>query len=282
MSSILDALKKIEKESPQLYNNWPGINIVNTKKAGLKRVEAFRRLYQVISVLAIVVLFISGILVFPDLLKNNKTKNKNDIISPETDRNVSKVTISEHQPNSKMSPKVDINVSGNSTGLNEKSVLRKNISSGKFTSSKSAEVMSSNNLPSVASIKEPPEVEFVKNKTSLVIENSEIKDTTFSEFANKSGSSENEEEKTYRPVETGTGDENTSNQSRPEHIIDESILKLQAISWSETPDDRIAVINSRIVKEGDSVDGCYIIRIDEDYISVLYDNEKWQLRFSLK
>ena len=51
-------------------------------------------------------------------------------------------------------------------------------------------------------------------------------------------------------------------------------LKIQAIAWSPVPDERMAVINSRIVREGGSVEGFSVVAIRSDDVIV---REKGQL-----
>ena len=51
-------------------------------------------------------------------------------------------------------------------------------------------------------------------------------------------------------------------------------LKIQAIAWSPVPDERMAVINSRIVREGGSVEGFSVVAIRSDDVVV---REKGQL-----
>ena len=46
----------------------------------------------------------------------------------------------------------------------------------------------------------------------------------------------------------------------------DSGLKLMAIAWSAIPADRIAVINGRIVREGEAIDGVFISRINENEV----------------
>lgn len=57
-------------------------------------------------------------------------------------------------------------------------------------------------------------------------------------------------------------------------------LKVQAIVWSSASEDRMAVINSRILHEGDSVDGFTVVSIKPDDVIV---REKgaglWRIRF---
>lgn len=59
-------------------------------------------------------------------------------------------------------------------------------------------------------------------------------------------------------------------------------LELQAIAWSPEPAKRIAVINGRIVREGEAVGAYTLMRIRPDDI-VLHDGSKsWQVIFGLR
>lgn len=62
-------------------------------------------------------------------------------------------------------------------------------------------------------------------------------------------------------------------------LIDSSILKLQAISWSPIPKDRMTVINNRILREENAIEGYAIILIDQDSVIVEKDAEKGKLVF---
>ena len=64
--------------------------------------------------------------------------------------------------------------------------------------------------------------------------------------------------------------------------LDESKLKLQAIAWSKDAAQRIAVINGRIVREGESVDGFVVNQIRQEDVVVNDGSASWQLEFGLK
>ena len=59
-------------------------------------------------------------------------------------------------------------------------------------------------------------------------------------------------------------------------------LKIQAIVWSSNPEDRMAVVNDKIVRAGGSVDGVVVTHIGEDYILVKEGKEEWEVKFQLK
>jgi cytoskeletal protein RodZ len=59
-------------------------------------------------------------------------------------------------------------------------------------------------------------------------------------------------------------------------------LTLQAISWSEESQRRIAVINGNILREGGAVEDFTITRIDQNQVVVRKGSEEWKLLFKLK
>ncbi len=71
-------------------------------------------------------------------------------------------------------------------------------------------------------------------------------------------------------------------QPLPSQLVDNSWLKLQAVSWSEIPKSRIAVINNQVVREGDAVDEGRVKRIGNDYVIIRSRSEDWLLNFSLQ
>jgi hypothetical protein len=64
--------------------------------------------------------------------------------------------------------------------------------------------------------------------------------------------------------------------------IDDSNLKLQALAWFDDASKRMAVINDRIVREGESVDGYQIIQIRQEDVVVRDGSKSWLLKFDLK
>jgi hypothetical protein len=64
--------------------------------------------------------------------------------------------------------------------------------------------------------------------------------------------------------------------------IDDSKLKLQALAWSDDAARRMAVINGRIVHEGESVDGYQLIKIREEDVVVKGGGKSWLLVFGLQ
>lgn len=69
--------------------------------------------------------------------------------------------------------------------------------------------------------------------------------------------------------------------SLPVKQANETHLEIQAIAWSNDPDSRIAVINSRIIREGGSVEGVFVKNIGKDEITFRKGGEEWRQLFRL-
>jgi hypothetical protein len=65
-------------------------------------------------------------------------------------------------------------------------------------------------------------------------------------------------------------------------IMDDSKVELQAIAWSIDPKERIAVISGRVVREGATIEGFTITRIGKDEVFVMEGNEIRKLVFTIK
>ena len=64
--------------------------------------------------------------------------------------------------------------------------------------------------------------------------------------------------------------------------MDDTKLKLQALAWFSDASKRMAVINSRIVREGGSVDGYQVTQIRRQDVVVNDGRKSWRLVFGLK
>jgi len=56
-------------------------------------------------------------------------------------------------------------------------------------------------------------------------------------------------------------------------------FKVQAISWSEIPEQRLAVINSQVLREGDAIEEYQIQRINPDDIILQRGGKAFRLDF---
>ena len=56
-------------------------------------------------------------------------------------------------------------------------------------------------------------------------------------------------------------------------------LQLQAIAWSSDSKESIAVVNGRILREGGSIEGTLIVRINKNDVSFQKGGEQWRQKF---
>lgn len=73
-----------------------------------------------------------------------------------------------------------------------------------------------------------------------------------------------------------------TNQAKTYAKLNDSKIKLQALAWSSDAAKRMAVINGRIVREGESMDGYQINQIRQEDVVVSDDRQSWSLEFGLK
>jgi hypothetical protein len=73
-----------------------------------------------------------------------------------------------------------------------------------------------------------------------------------------------------------------SSQAEAYAKLNDSKIKLQALAWSSDAARRMAVINGRIVREGESIDGYQINQIRQEDVVVSDGRESWSLEFGLK
>jgi hypothetical protein len=77
---------------------------------------------------------------------------------------------------------------------------------------------------------------------------------------------------------TGSGGETQQVESLPAEVG----FALQAISWSEQPDRRIAVISGRILKENEKVEDYTVIEISRNDVIFQRQGQRWRLGFRKK
>lgn len=62
-------------------------------------------------------------------------------------------------------------------------------------------------------------------------------------------------------------------------LLADGRLKVQAIAWSPVAQDRMAVMNNHIVHEGETVDGFSIVAIGQDDVVVKEKGQLWRVKF---
>lgn len=86
-------------------------------------------------------------------------------------------------------------------------------------------------------------------------------------------------------VASSTASKKASRSTKPQDTLSrfrESSLKLQAIAWSDDIERRLAVINGRILRQGESVEGFLIKQIRQDDVVVSNGKQSWKLEFGLQ
>jgi hypothetical protein len=56
-------------------------------------------------------------------------------------------------------------------------------------------------------------------------------------------------------------------------------LRLQAVSWSDVPSARVTIINGRILREGQSVDGYAVVQIRPKDVIIKKSGKQWKLSY---
>ena len=65
-------------------------------------------------------------------------------------------------------------------------------------------------------------------------------------------------------------------------LPNESGIRLQAISWSKAPERRIVVINGRILRQGEGIDGYTVSEINPDDVVFDRSGRRWRLAFKTR
>lgn len=65
-------------------------------------------------------------------------------------------------------------------------------------------------------------------------------------------------------------------------VLNDNSLIINAIAWSNDPTKRLAVINSAIVRQGQTIGGFLVVEIEEDQVTVQQSDKKWRVMFRLR
>lgn len=84
-----------------------------------------------------------------------------------------------------------------------------------------------------------------------------------------------------RQNQVSNGSAQTDTAPEPE-IMEDGPLTLQAISWAEAPENRIAVINGKICRQNERIDGYRIQTINPDDVRVSDGEKTWRLSFGIR
>jgi len=62
-------------------------------------------------------------------------------------------------------------------------------------------------------------------------------------------------------------------------MLKDSAMKVQAISWDKSPSSRLAVVNSHVVRQGDQIEQYTVIQINQGDIILGKDAKRWKISF---
>ena len=283
MSSILKALKKIEEESPapQTFPTLPkpidpkqALNAKTRKRWRLRKLIAFGLILLVIAVAA-VVLFSRRQLIIAKILPDGYSGRNTEMDASKSDNSkVYRAKISTPAAKSPQRPPLktrrlpqktpSMKTEGNETKFQA------------ATRSDAPSPTSGQPIPKSSGVEQPPKAELkapVKKplKKTLPPADAASPPPTISP-------------ERLLPAAPAAGTNKTAAVKPRETYdrIDDSKLKLQALAWSDEVTKRMAVINGRIVREGESVDGYRVIEIREEVVVVNEDGKSWLLEFGLR
>ena len=256
MSSILQALKKIESESPEKSEIRFRQQEIDAQKIIHKSITDKLRLKKQFFIIFVAIILAAG----GGLVLGRKPWEKVPLPATKTKTERTK-------PLSHVGKKtIDRNLS-----RKKKPVKR---SDEKITAVKQA------------ANKKSPSVIKPREKEPVSIKKTEIKvSKSLSRNKKKIAGQDLIQEDNHTKRKAEKSWQNSKNRrilSIPVKQTGESKLQLQAIAWSSDPKSRIAVINGRVLREGGSVERVLVIHIGKNEVIFKKGGEEWKQLFRLK
>ncbi len=272
MSTILKALKRVDQTTPPPddLQSWPPK--VDTKEAVRGRLyRIWMRRKVVVALILVVVAVAAGWLVYSQkevLLSQFGSHSgpekppvfhaKIEPPPPESKRPVSQQAVSPNRrkPRSRLKPGSDPVDTARLPSTSPRSAAKRKEPTDRLkTSAAQAQT---------AETRQPP------------------KSSTTRRPETKARGSDRHKARTPPPAPTKRSRAPAAQAKRSYQRLDDAKLKLQAIAWSSDAAQRMAVINNRIVREGESVEGFSINQIRQEDVIVNDGNQTWQLEFGLR
>jgi len=282
LSSILKALKKIEEDSPPPHSH-PSLAKSLASKQAVRSNTGGRRpkvLYLFIVLLGLavmtVILFSQRGLIIAKLMSIASSEAPTAGEASNTSRsNVyrAKVPTASSEPAQKpttVTPRPEAQIKKNGSGSGDKKYQASPNPGKRRVKSAASPSPGSPGPPApdaalTAQVKKPPQKEGVPPPDSAPAPRDTIRKDT-------------------RPTTPAAGAQQPAKPRSRETYdrITDSKLKLQALAWSDDAVRRMAVINGRIVHEGESVDGYQVVEIRADDVIVNEGGKSWRLEFGLR
>ncbi|MGD2097428.1 MAG: hypothetical protein PVG35_07600 [Desulfobacterales bacterium] len=272
MSTILKALKRVDQSTPPPDDLQPGPSMIDTKKA--VRGRLFRIWLQrkaIVALIVAVVVIAAGWLLYS-----------------QKDRLISKIG---SHPQSEKPPVFQAKIEPpprrpEQTEPQHTAPLNRQKPSGSATSGRDRVRAE---RPSATSSRSPSEQQSRADQMTTLKPQVRSPESQSSAKSSISGSPEatagDRGQRETRPPAIAPAKKSKSRAVPPARAyprLDNGKLKLQAIAWSNVATERIAVINDRIVREGESVEGYSINQIRQEVVVVNDGAQSWQLEFGLR
>lgn len=283
MSSILRALKRIEKEAPPADESHPWPRPIDSKKAVKARVKRRWMVNKLVSGLIVfLVVLVAGWIAFSQ--RHRIIDALLSVHSSEDNRQISTAPVKKkpaHQQ--KIKPRA-----ANAIKPVQRNAPASGIQTGKtIAKSRPPSPDTLKSRPNIAVQKNVTRPRTIKNPTPAdrkiplknTIKRSQAVQPSVSQRAPAGAPTEQRSSSAQKPAKVSGGQDAGFDALR---VINDSILKLQAIAWAEETARRMAVINDHIVREGGTVDGYSITKIRRDDVIVNDGSTSWRLEFSLK
>ena len=255
MSSILKALKKLEREFPE-QNRLR----FRPQKRGITQAIYQRVKIHRVSIVGFFIIFSLMVLAVGGwLISKGQYRDKEpEFIAKKEIRPEDSTVISEKKPSITHSPKI--------------------VAAPRMDNEKSEPIPQVGKTPSLPANK-------VREKTLPLDKKTKIEPTKSLNISEKISALPDLSQKETTDRITNQKNEQIKKAKKvvsiPVKQVEESRLELQAIAWSNDPKSRIAVINNKIVREGESVSGVFVTHIGKDDVFFKKGKEEWrqQLRF---
>jgi type II secretory pathway component PulC len=283
LSSILRALKRIEKESPPQDESHPWPRPIDSKKAVKSKVKKRWLVNKLVSglIILLVVLAVGWFaysqrhLILAKLLPEKSAGNTRQATEPSGKQKVV------HQAEIKTPPgKLNKATPGSTAAPDKqsaKAITQKRVAPSGIPRPIPGKAVPKNITRPLTAPKPTP----IKKKTplkSITKRRQPLQPTGSRQTPQRETTNQRSTRAPATAKSTGSGKSRSDTLS----VITDSKLKLQAIAWSDDATRRMAVINNNIVREGETVDGFSITSIRRDDVIVNDGSSSWRLEFSLK
>lgn len=256
MSSILKALKKIEREFPEKSEIRSWQQEINTQKIVHKRMKDHLQFTKHFFIFLVAIILAAGgglILGRKPWEKVPSLVAKTETLPPKPSNHTGEKAVGQDQSQKK-----------NHTKRSGEKIIAVSQAANKEYHSAMKSLGKKQVLDSKMEIK--PEKPLTHTEKEPTWQDSINKDSVANQSAEKS-------EKITKAKRFA---------SIPVKQTGESRLELQAIAWSSDPKSRIAVINGRVLREGESVESVLVTHIGKAEVIFRKGSEEWKQLFRLK